>query len=340
MTLEPTATATADIDSGTPAQTAAAVAPVSVWATAQTAPTAQRRGRYHPDSTAHPAKMFPAIVQHAVATYTRPGDIVLDPMCGIGTTLVESLHLGRRAVGVEYEGRWAELARTNIALAREAGIDLAADVYHGDARKLGDLVPAELRGQARLVITSPPYGDSLHGHVRANRKEPVLKKNHRYGQLLDRGNLANVGLGRLLSGFTKILAGAAEYLAPGGHVVITARPWRQHAELVPLPAHLYTCGELAGLVPVERCVALLGRLSDGELIARSSFFQRDFIVKQRAAGLPMHLIAHEDVIILRKPENCSGSQKLKRRQRESEWSSVPFGLFGARVGVEPEESAA
>ncbi|WP_280194214.1 TRM11 family SAM-dependent methyltransferase [Nocardia farcinica] len=315
MTLEPTTPATADSASGSPAQTAPTVAPVSVWATAQTAPTAQRRGRYHPDSTAHPAKMFPAIVAHAVNTYTRPGDLVLDPMCGIGTTLVESLHLGRQAVGVEYESRWAELARTNIELAREAGIDLAADVFHGDARKLGELIPAELRGQAKLVITSPPYGDSLHGHVRANRKDPVVKKNHRYGQLLDRGNLANVGLGRLLSGFTKILAGAADYLAPGGYVVITARPWRQHAELVPLPAHLYTCGELAGMVPVERCVALLGRLTEGDLVARSSFFQRDFIVKQRAAGLPMHLIAHEDVIILRKPEASEATESRRAAGR-------------------------
>lgn len=320
MTLDAHTTPNPDIDSAPPAQTGPATRPVSVWATAQTAPTAQRRGRYHPDSTAHPAKMFPAIVQHAVATYTRPGDLVLDPMCGIGTTLVESLHLGRRAVGVEYESRWAELARTNIELARDGGIDLDADVYHGDARKLADLVPAELRGQASLVITSPPYGDSLHGHVRANRTQPVLKTNHRYGQVLDRGNLANVGLGRLLTGFTKILAGAAEYLAPGGHVVITARPWRQHAELVPLPAHLYTCGELAGLVPVERCVALLGRLTEGELVARSSFFQRDFVVKQRAAGLPMHLIAHEDVVILRKPEAASAASERRRAS-----GGFPFG---------------
>ncbi|MGV9613237.1 TRM11 family SAM-dependent methyltransferase [Nocardia xishanensis] len=321
MTLDPAAPNTADVDSAIPAQTPPAARPVSVWATAQNAPTAQRRGHYHPDSTAHPAKMFPAIVQHAVTTYTRSGDLVLDPMCGIGTTLVEALHLGRHAVGVEYESRWAELARTNIELAHEAGIDLDANVYHGDARKLPDLIPAELRGQVSLVITSPPYGDSLHGHVRANRTQPVLKSNHRYGAVLDRGNLANVGLGRLLSGFTKILAGAAEYLAPGGHVVITARPWRQHAELVNLPTHLFTCGELAGLVPVERCVALLGRLTEGELIARSSFFQRDFIVKQRAAGLPMHLIAHEDVIVLRKLT----AQGASRGARASlQYGSAPF----------------
>ncbi|WP_328397869.1 TRM11 family SAM-dependent methyltransferase [Nocardia sp. NBC_00416] len=324
MTLDPTtANANANIDSAIAAPTGPADLPVSVWATAQNAPAAQRRGRYHPDSTAHPAKMLPAIVQHAVETYTRPGDLVLDPMCGIGTTLVESLHLGRRAVGVEYETRWAELARTNIGLAHETGIDLAADVYTGDARKLTTLVPQELHGQVDLVITSPPYGDSLHGHVRANGKAPVVKTNHRYGPVLDRGNLANVGIGRLLSGFTKILAGAAEYLAPGGHVVITARPWRQHAELVNLPTHLFTCGELAGLVPVERCVALLGRLSEGELVARSSFFQRDFVVKQRAAGLPIHLIAHEDVVVLRKPDAGAASTEHRRARPRFPYGTTP-----------------
>ncbi|WP_051182745.1 TRM11 family SAM-dependent methyltransferase [Nocardia vinacea] len=329
MTLDSTL-ANTDVDSTTTAPTSLVARPVSVWATAQNAPAAQRRGRYHPDSTAHPAKMFPAIVQHAVETYTRPGDLVLDPMCGIGTTLVEALHLGRRAVGVEYEARWAELARANLTLAREAGIDLDANVYTGDARKLPDLIPAQLRGRASLVITSPPYGDSLHGHVRANGNAPVQKSNHRYGAVLDRGNLANVGLGRLLSGFTRILAGAAEYLAPGGHVVITARPWRQHAELVNLPTHLFTCAELAGLVPVERCVALLGRLTDGELVARSSFFQRDFVVKQRAAGLPMHLIAHEDVVVLRKPDAAAASTERHRARARFPYGTTPVsGTSGA-----------
>ena len=50
---------------------------------------------------------------------------------------------------------------------------------------------------------------------------------------------------------------------------------------------------------MERCVALLARLADHDLIARGSFFQRDFISKQRAAGLPLHLITHEDVLVFR-----------------------------------------
>ncbi|BCK53935.1 MULTISPECIES: TRM11 family SAM-dependent methyltransferase [Nocardia] len=287
------------------------IAAVSVWPTAQAAPATQRTGRYHPDSVKHPAKMLPAIAAHAIEAYTHPGDLVLDPMCGIGTTLVEALHRGRRAIGVEYETRWADLARTNIDLAYGAGIDLDAAVYQGDARKLPTLLPADLRGQVDLVITSPPYGDSTHGHVRVKPGEGVRKYDHRYGAVLDRGNLANVGIGRLLTGFTRILTGVADYLKPGGHVVITARPWRQHAELIDLPTHITTCGTLAGLTPVERCVALLGRLADDDIIARSSFFQRDFIVKNRRGGLPVHLIAHEDVIVLER-RDVPDSLQLKQ----------------------------
>jgi DNA modification methylase len=60
---------------------------LSVWATAQATGPVQRRGRYVPESVKHPARMLPAIAAHAVDAYTSPGDLVLDPMCGIGTTL-------------------------------------------------------------------------------------------------------------------------------------------------------------------------------------------------------------------------------------------------------------
>jgi modification methylase len=89
--------------------------PLSVWPTAQQPAATQRTDRYLPGSTAHPAKMLPAIVRQAIAAYSHPGDLVLDPMCGIGTTLVEAIHLGRDAIGIELEARWAGLASANIA---------------------------------------------------------------------------------------------------------------------------------------------------------------------------------------------------------------------------------
>jgi hypothetical protein len=62
--------------------------------------------------------MLPAIAATAIERYTRPGDLVIDPICGIGTTLVEGMHLGRDAAGVEYEARSAQVAAANIAHAR------------------------------------------------------------------------------------------------------------------------------------------------------------------------------------------------------------------------------
>jgi DNA modification methylase len=272
---------------------------VSVWTTAQTSPAAQRKNKYTPESTAHPAKMLPEIVRHAVTHYTRPGELVLDPMCGIGTTLVEAIRLGRRAVGVEYEPHWIETAQANLDLARSNGIEHDARVFHGDARQLMTLLPAEYVGQAALVVTSPPYGPSTHGRVAVAPGEGIQKYYHRYGNTLDRGNLANIGHHRLLAGFTRILAALRTFLRPGGHIVITIRPWREHAELIDLPSQILACGRAAGLIAVERNVALLARAAETDLVARGSFFQRDFIRKQREAGLPLHLIAHEDVLVFR-----------------------------------------
>jgi DNA modification methylase len=293
---------------------------VSVWTTAQSSPAAQRKNTYTPESTAHPAKMLPEVVRHAVAHYTRPGELVLDPMCGIGTTLVEAVRLGRSAVGVEYEPHWVEAANANLDVAREQGVGgeegIDARVFHGDARQLVTLLPPEYVGQAALVVTSPPYGPSTHGQVSVAPGAGVQKYHHLYGNTLDRGNLANIGHRRLLAGFTRILAALRTFLKPGGHIAITIRPWREHAELIDLPSQILACGRAAGLIPVERNVALLARAAETDLVARGSFFQRDFIRKQREAGLPLHLIAHEDVLVFRTALKRQSSHEVRRSQRE------------------------
>ncbi|TGA87341.1 DNA methyltransferase, partial [Streptomyces sp. MZ04] len=258
-------------------------------------------GRYVPGSAAHPAKMLPAIAAHAIATYTKPGDLVLDPMCGIGTTLVEAIRLGRHALGVEYEPRWAKLARDNVIhtmATTKGGVGLVAC---GDARQLTQLFDARHHGKVDLVVTSPPYGASVHGQVRSTRESGergVTKRDYRYSR--DPSNLAHVGLEPLLSAFTDILIQCRHLLRPGGHAVITTRPWRERGELIDLPSAVLAAAEAAGLTPVERNVALLAGIREGQLIARPSFFQMKNVGDARRAGLPLALIAHEDTVIARR----------------------------------------
>jgi hypothetical protein len=170
--------------------------PLSVWPTAQQNARAQRAGRYVDISGTHPAKMLPAIAARAIATYSAPGDLVLDPMAGIGSTLVEAVHLGRDAIGVEYEPPWAELARANLRHATSQGATGHGEVVCGDARHLPAVVDPAAVGLVALVVTSPPYGASLHGRVTARPGQGIAKSHNRYST--DPANLAHVGLGGLL----------------------------------------------------------------------------------------------------------------------------------------------
>lgn len=274
---------------------------LSVWPVANRTSRAQRSGRYLPDSSDHPAKMLPAIAARAIATYSRPGDVVLDPMCGIGTTLVEAIHQGRDTIGVEFEEPWANLARANLELAAEHGAPGHGEVVVGDARELRAVLDPSVRGLVALVITSPPYGASLHGQVKAVPGQGVAKSKDRYSR--DPANLAHRPLRELLGGFTDILAACADLLRPGGHVVVTARPWRERGELVDLPSMVLACGEEAGLVPFERNVALLAGLRGSEVVPRVSFFQRDQVRRARLRGEPQLGICHEDLLVLRKPSS-------------------------------------
>lgn len=113
--------------------------------------------------------MLPEIARRAIAAYSEPGDLVLDPMCGIATTLVEAIHQDRRAVGVELEPRWATLATENLTKAGEQGAAGRAQIVHGDARNLGRGVLDELAGRVSLILTSPPYGNTTLGDPRGGK---------------------------------------------------------------------------------------------------------------------------------------------------------------------------
>lgn len=273
--------------------------PGSVWLTGQQPSRELRKGRYTAESITHPGKMLPTIARYAIGTYTDPGDLVLDPMAGIGTTVVEAMHLGRHGVGVEFEAHWANLAAANLTLATRSGATGNGRVYVGDSRRLLSLLPPGLQGQIALVVTSPPYGSSTHGHVRTPgpRRGKVRKIHHRYG---DGENLAYRSDHELAAGFTQILTGCRAMLRVGGHVVITARPYRSRGELVDIPGMVVAAGLAAGLDLVEECIALIAGVRGGVLVPRASFFQLKNIRDAISRGDPQWLTQHEDVMIFRR----------------------------------------
>lgn len=66
-------------------------------------------------SEGHPtAKPIP-MIRDMVRKFTNPGDTVLDPFAGSGTTLRAAVDEGRRAIGVELEERYCEIIAKRLA---------------------------------------------------------------------------------------------------------------------------------------------------------------------------------------------------------------------------------
>ncbi|WP_211258951.1 TRM11 family SAM-dependent methyltransferase [Spirillospora albida] len=270
---------------------------MSVLATGQRPSRLQRQGRYTAESMRHPGKMLPAIAATLIEAFTLPGDLVVDPMCGIGTTLVEAIHLGRNAAGVEYEADFVHLALGNLRLARSQGATGTPQMACGDARSIATIYRA-LRGKAALVLTSPPYGSHTHGHIRSGRDNgggKIDKRHHRYST--DRGNLAHQPLPGLLDGFGRILVGSATLLRPGGVIAVTVRPIRVKGELIDLPGQVIDTACQNGLALTGRHAALLAGLRDGRLVNRASFFQMLETRRARDRGIPACATAHEDLLL-------------------------------------------
>lgn len=63
----------------------------------------------------HPATFPDALAGDLIACFSSPGDLVLDPMCGSGTTVVTALNAGRRALGVDVNADYIDLAWRRVA---------------------------------------------------------------------------------------------------------------------------------------------------------------------------------------------------------------------------------
>lgn len=85
----------------------------TVWRIPHVPAGEKRHGR-------HPTQKPLRLLRRIILATTRPGDLILDPFCGSGTTAVAAKELGRFFVGAEREREYAELAGRRI-VATEPG---------------------------------------------------------------------------------------------------------------------------------------------------------------------------------------------------------------------------
>ena len=67
------------------------------------------------ESKFHPAPFPFQLAFDHIRSWTNPGDLVLDPMCGSGTTCLAAKALGRDFVGVDVSEEYCVQARKRIS---------------------------------------------------------------------------------------------------------------------------------------------------------------------------------------------------------------------------------
>lgn len=60
--------------------------------------------------TRHPSEKPVALLRELIESSSRLGETVLDPVCGVGSTVVAAVLAGRRAVGIELDERYLSIA--------------------------------------------------------------------------------------------------------------------------------------------------------------------------------------------------------------------------------------
>ena len=76
--------------------------------------TGEERVKTGSGAKAHPTQKPEALLYRVLLAASRPGDLVLDPFFGVGTTGAAAKRLGRRFVGIEREPDYVALAKARI----------------------------------------------------------------------------------------------------------------------------------------------------------------------------------------------------------------------------------
>ncbi len=275
----------------------------TVWSFPKRGAWATHRGDYR-------GNWPPQMARALILMYTKPGDTVLDPMVGSGTTCIEAKLLGRNCIGVDinysaimltlHRLYWLEKhleklassprdltkwlpgisAEGNDSVSISETLKARIEIYHGDARNLDEIPDNSID----LVATHPPYYNIIR--YGKNRQIP--------------GDLSTArSLEEYLAMIYQIGREAYRVLKPGRYMGILVGDTRIHKHYVPITNYVLQVLLKAGFIVKEEVVKIQHKMkTTREKWTRLK--DRDFL-----------LIYHEKLFILRKPESINEYKRYR-----------------------------
>ena len=230
----------------------------------------------------------PYIPHNLILKFTKKGDMVLDPMVGGGTTLIECRLLGRRGIGVDINQDAIMITRDrlNFTLPNGNHIDPEIETFVGDARNLNEIEDETID----LIATHPPYAKII-SYTRGNIS----------------GDLSSLPIPKYLEEIHRVAEECIRVLKQNGHCTILVGDTRRGRHYIPL------------------AVRVLLQFFDVGFTLKEHIIKRQWGMKStrerwRGKKYDFYLITHESLFIFRKPSRIEDLSKLKFSQK---WWTVP-----------------
>jgi DNA modification methylase len=239
------------------------------------------RGDWATHSGKYRGNWSPYIPRNLILKYTKPGEIVLDQMCGSGTTLVECKLLNRNGIGVDVnrDSVMVTLDRLNFDYSPlDHGDRSEIKTYVGDARDLDKIQDTSID----LVATHPPYAWII----------PYSKRRVQ-GDLSGMRRLSN-----FLEAMRKVAAESYRVLKEDHYCAILIGDTRKGRHYIPISIGVLQAFLSVGFILKEDII----KLQHNTMTTRE---------KWRGHTYDFYKIAHEHLYVFRKPKQHEKTTPLK-----------------------------
>ena len=129
-------------------------------------------------SKAHPTQKPEALLHRIILASTQPGQVVLDPFFGTGTTGAVAKRLGRRWIGIEREDKYIKVATARIAAEPEASDSEA--IAHTTPKRKEPRIPFGLLVERGLLSPGTVLVSPCNRHTAKVRADgTIISADHR-----------------------------------------------------------------------------------------------------------------------------------------------------------------
>ena len=222
------------------------------------------RGKWLTHNAKYRGNWAPQIPNNLIRLYSKKGDIVLDPMVGSGTTMIEAKSLGRQGIGFDIHPEVVKQAQD----ACKFHCDKCREpvIKQGDARQLKSIEDESID----LIATHPPYLN-------------IIKYGNRHAD----GDLSAINsVRRFCDEIETVAHECYRVLKPGKYCAILIGDTRRRRHYVPLAFSVMQRFLKAGFILKEDVIKVQHNCSTTRYWTGQ---ERDFL-----------LIMHEHLFIFRK----------------------------------------